>query len=430
MMNISLVIGLSIAIFVLVIMSAMFSCSDMVFASVNQLRLKKDSQKGSKRARLALKFAKNYDTTITTVLFSNNLVNIAASSLATVLILEIFKADELIEYVAYAPTISSVALLLILLIFGEIVPKVVGRIHSYPLSKLFAYPILWLKVIFFPFIWATSSLGKLIAKIFIRKDKEEAVINDEELEEMVEMIEEEGIIDEDQSELLKSAIDFKETQAYEIMTPRVDIFAIDVDDNIQTWIRNEAIFKHSRIPVYKDTIDNIIGVIPTKLLLRDILAEKQINIKSLIYPVKFVPHSMGISEILKQMKETKNHIAIVVDEFGGTDGLITMEDILEELVGEMWDEMDKIEEDVHKIKRNEYIIDGSMNVEDFFEMFDCEKPEDGDYTTVGGWVIDQLGRFAKDGDKFTFQDIRVEVKEVTEFTVEKILVHVIHRRKK
>ena len=424
MKDYGLIIGLSISVFVLIILSACFSCSDMVYASVNQLRLKKDSQKGSKSARLALKFAKNYDTTITTVLFSNNLVNIAASSLATVLAYEIF------DYASFAPTVSSITLLVILLIFGEILPKVIGRVFSYRLSKVFAYPILWLKTLFFPFIFVTSSLGKLIAKIFIRKDKDEAVISDDELEEMVEKIEEEGIIDEDQSELLKSAIDFKETQAYEVMTPRVDMFAIDIDDDISTWIRNEAIFKHSRIPVYKGSIDNIIGMIPTKQLLREILAGNQINIKSMIYPVKFVPHSMGISEILKQMKKTKNHIAIVKDEYGGTDGLITMEDILEELVGEMWDEMDKIEEDVHKINRNEYIIEGSMNIEDFFEMFDTEKPEDGDYTTVGGWVIDQLGRFAVDGDKFTFEDLRVEVKEVTEFTVEKILVHVIHRRKK
>ena len=423
-MDCALVIGLSIAIVILVILSGMFSCSDMVYASVNQLRLKKDAQKGSKSAKLALKFAKNYDTTITTVLFSNNLVNIAASSLATVLSYEIFQGAD------YAPTISSITLLIVILIFGEILPKVIGRIYSYRLSKFFAYPLLILKTIFFPFVFTTSSLGKLIAKIFIRKDKQEAAISDDELEEMVEKIEEEGVIDEDQSELLKSAIDFKETQAYEIMTPRVDIFAIDIDDDIKSWIRSEEIFKHSRIPVYKDSIDNIVGIIPTKMLLKEILADNQINIKSMIYPVKFVPSTMGISEILKQMKETKNHLAIVKDEFGGTDGLITMEDILEELVGEMWDEMDKIEEDVHKIKRNEYIIEGSMNIEDFFDEFEVDHEEESEYTTVGGWVIAELGRFAKVGDKFTYQDIRVEVKEVTEFTVEKILVHVIHRRKK
>lgn len=421
--NIGLIVGLSIAIFFLVILSALFSCSDIVYASVNQLRLKKDVQNGSKSATLALKFAENYDTTITTVLFTNNLVNIAASSLGTVLCMEIF------SNASYAPTISSISLLIILLIFGEILPKVIGRIFSYKLSKVFAYPLLVLKTIFYPFIFVTSSFGKLISKIFI-KEKEELIISDDELEEMVEKIEEEGVIDEDQSELLKSAIDFKETHAYEVMTPRVDIFAIDIDADVKSWINNDKIFIHSRIPLYKGSIDNIVGYLPTKTLLRKILARQSINIESMRRNVQFVPHSMGISEILEQMKESKNHIAIVKDEFGGTAGLITMEDILEELVGEMFDEMDKIKEDAYKIKRNEYIIDGSMNINDFFDMFSIDEECSEEITTVGGWVIGEIKRFAKVGDKFTFKNLRIEVKEVTEFTVEKVLVHVIHRRNK
>lgn len=424
-MSTMFIIAISIAIFILIVLSACFSCSDIVYATVNQLRLKKDAQKGSKAAKLALKFARNYNSTITTVLFSNNLVNIAATSLATVLAVHIASDKNIAEGIT--TSIFSVSLLLILLIFGEILPKVIGRTHSYVLSKVFAYPIYILKIIFFPFVWITSTIGKAFAFIFIGKKKDEAALSDEELEEMVETIEEEGVIDEDQSELLKSAIDFKDTQAYEIMTPRVDMFAIDVDDDIKTWMKGDAIFTHSRIPVYKGSIDNIIGILPTKPLLREILADQQINIKSLIYPVKFVPHTMGISEILKQMKESKNHIVIVKDEFGGTDGLLTMEDILEELVGDMFDEMDKIHENIYKISRNEYIVDGSMNIEDFFEYFDSPK-DDGDFTSVGGFVIDKLGRFAKNGDKFTYKDLRIEVKETTEFTVEKILVHVIHRR--
>ena len=424
-MNMSLVIGISIAIIVLICLSACFSCSDIVYATVNQLRLKKDAQKGSKSSALALKFAENYNVTITTILFSNNLVNIGATSLATVLAVEISSVNNISK--GFITTIFSILLLLILLIFGEILPKVIGRTHSYVLSKCFAYPILILKYIFFPFVWLTSTIGKVVASIFIGKHKDEAILSDEELEEMVVTIEEEGVIDEDQSELLKSAIDFKDTKAYEIMTPRVDMFAIDVDDDIKIWMKNDAIFNHSRIPVYKGTIDNIIGILPTKPLLKDILMEKLINIKAMIYPVKFVPHTMGISEILKQMKEAKNHIVIVKDEFGGTEGLLTMEDILEELVGDMFDEMDNIHENVYKISRYEYIVDGSMNIEDFFEYFERPK-DDGDFTSVGGFVIDKLGRFAKKGDKFTYNDLRIEVKETTQFTVEKILVHIIHRR--
>ena len=388
----------------------------MVYASVNQLRLKKDAKK-SKAAKLALKYAENYNTTITTILFSNNLVNIAATSLLTVLVRLIF-ADE-----GYIYTIASLALVVIILIFGEILPKVIGRAYSYHLSKLFAYPIMILKFIFFPFVYVTSQIGRFFASFFISKRKDN-VISDEELEEMVESIEEEGVIDEDQSELLKSAIAFKETEAYEIMIPRVDIFAIDISINIDKLLKSDEVFRHSRIPVYKGSIDNIIGMLPTKALLRNMLASKPVNISSLMYDVQFVPRSMGISEILKLMKKTKNHIVIVKDEFGGTDGLITMEDILEELVGEMWDETDKINESYRKIKRNQYLVDGSLNIEDFFDLVDLDRPEENEYTTVGGWVLNELHRFAKVGDHFKYKNLTVEVTDVTEFTVEKIIVRI------
>lgn len=413
---------LIIAIVILIVFSGFFSCSDMVYATVNRLRLKKDAKK-SKSARIALRFAENYDSTITTILFSNNLVNIAATSLLTVLIRMLFPSDFEI-----ADTIAAISLLLAILIFGEILPKIIGRSYSYRLSKLFAYPILILKTIFFPFVYITSKIGKLFASIFVR-NKSENVVSDEELEEMVESIEEEGVIDEDQSELLKNAIDFKDTEAYEIMTPRVDMFAIDIDDDINNILKEDAIFKHSRIPVYKDTVDNIIGMLPTKIILRDMLAHKKIDIKSHIYPAQFVPRSMGISEILKLMKKSKNHIVVIKDEFGGTDGLLTMEDILEELVGEMWDETDNIQESYRKIKRNQYLVDGSFNIEDFFDLMEVPLPEEREYTTVGGWVLNELHRFAKVGDHFKYENLSVEVREVTEFTVEKIIVKKGRKRK-
>ena len=408
--------ALIIAIVILIVLSGLFSCSDMVYASVNQLRLKKDARK-SKTSKLALRHAEKYNTTITTILFSNNLVNIAATTLLTLLVRQLFGDID------YVYTIASGALVLVILVFGEILPKVIGRAYSYRLAKLFAYPIKFLQIIFFPFIFITSNIGKFFASFFISKKKDN-VISDEELEEMVESIEEEGVIDEDQSELLKSAIAFKETEAYEIMTPRVDMFAIDINVDIKKLLKNDEIFNHSRIPIYKDSIDNIIGMLSTKSLLRNMLASKPINISSLMYDVQFVPRSMGISEILKLMKKNKNHIVIIKDEFGGTDGLLTMEDILEELVGEMWDETDKIHESYRKIKRNQYLVDGSLNIEDFFDLVDVALPEDVDYTTVGGWVLDELHRFAKVGDHFRYQNLSVEVADVTEFTVEKIIVRV------
>jgi len=417
-------IGLIIAIIVLIFFSATFSASDIVYATVNKLRLKKKAQKKSKAAKIALGFAENYNETISTILFSNNLVNIAASSLATVLALSI--SDSPIS-----TTIAEIILLVIVLLFGELLPKVIGRAFSYRLSLVLAYPIYVLRIIFFPIVFVTSNLGKLIAKIFIREEHNDVdEMSDDELEELVEKVEEDGTIDEDQSELIKSVLDFKDTEAQEIMTPRVDMFAIPVDADIYKLLAGDDIFMHSRVPVYKGTIDNIVGILPTKQLLKSILAKEKINLKSLIIPVKFVPGAMGISEILRWMKSHKNHIVIVKDEFGGTDGLLTMEDILEELVGEMYDEMDKIKEPYTKISRNKYLVDANMNIDDFFDLCGLDISEDKAYNSVGGWVLDYLEKFAKIGDKFKYKNIDVKVVDATNFTVEKVEVTVHKKREK
>lgn len=415
-------VGLIIAIVVLIFLSATFSASDIVYATVNKLRLKKQAQRKSKAAKIALKFAENYDETISTILFSNNLVNIAASSLVTVLALSILDT-------ALSTTIAEIILLVIILLFGELLPKVIGRAFSYRLSLVLAYPIYVLRIIFFPIIYLTSSFGRLIAKIFIHEEHNDVdEMSDDELEKLVNKVEEDGTIDEDQSELIKSVLDFKDTEAQEIMTPRVDMFAISVDADIYKLLAGDELFNHSRIPVYKGTIDNIIGILPTKQLLKSILAKEKINLKSLIIPVKFVPGAMGISEILHWMKSHKNHIVIVKDEFGGTDGLLTMEDILEELVGEMYDEMDKIKEPFTKLSRNKYLVDANMNIDDFFDLCGLDIVEDKAYNSVGGWVLDYLEKFAKIGDKFKYKNIDVIVIDATNFTVEKIEV-TIHKKR-
>ena len=411
---------LLVVIAILVVLSGIFSMSDMVYGVVNQLRLKKDVEKGSKRAKIALDFASNYDTTISTILFSNNLVNIAASSLSASVGLRIFSSldNDL------AGTITSLILLVIILIFGEICPKVIGRVFSYPLSKLLAYPILVLKYVFFPFVYVTSAFGRLLTKPItkIKESDDDEPISDEELQEMVDQIEEDEVIDEDQAELLRSAIEFKETEAHEIMTPRIDMFAFNIDDNIEELTHDDDIFAHSRIPVYKDTIDNIIGILPTKRVLKNMLAKQKINVLEMILPVEFVPGSMPISNILSKMKNSQTHIVIVKDEFGGTDGLLTMEDILEELVGEIWDETDTPIEFYKKLNENTYVVDGSMNIDDLFELLEKELLEDNEFTSVGGWVIDKLERFAKIGDSFDYENLTVTVLDATEFTVEKVKI--------
>jgi CBS domain containing-hemolysin-like protein len=407
-----------VAIVIMIAFSSFFSSADMVYSTVDTLRLKKEAEKGSKSAALALKFANQYDKTITTILFSNNLVNIAASSLASIS----YFGDIV------GPGIVTIIMFLIIVTFSEIIPKVVGRVYSHGLAKLYAYPILVFKYAFFPFVYATSALGRLIVSPLYKKAKEEEeTVSDDELQEMVDTIEEEGIIDEDQGELLRSAITFMDTQAYEIMTPRVDVFAFDIEDDIIELINDENVFMYSRVPVYEETIDNIIGILPTKLLLKAILNNDQIDVRSLLTPVTFVPRSRNISAVLQDFKATHNHIAIVKDEYGGTEGLITLEDIVEELVGDIWDEMDEIDEEATELGDGVYIIDGAMNIEDFFELIKLDLDEDADYSTVSGWCVSILERFAKVGDHFAYQNLEVKVIQADEFTVEKIRVKVLPR---
>ena len=412
-------ISVLVAIVVMVAFSAFFSLADMVYSTVDTLRLKKDAEKGSKSAVLALKFANEYDKTITTILFSNNLVNIAASSLAS------------ISYfgVILGPSLITVIMFLIIVTFAEIIPKVIGRVYSHGLAKLYAYPILIFKYLFIPFVYATSALGRLIVSPLYKKaEDEEEAVSDDELQEMVDTIEEEGVIDEEQGELLRSAITFMDTQAYEIMTPRVDIFAFDIEDDISELINDDNVFMYSRVPVYEETIDNIIGILPTKLLLKAMLSNEKIDVRSLLTPVTFVPRSRNISAVLQDFKKTHNHIAIVKDEYGGTEGLITLEDIVEELVGDIWDEMDEIDEEATELGDGVYQIDGAMNIEDFFELVELELDEDADYSTVSGWCVSILERFAKVGDRFTYENLDVKVIQADEFTVEKIRVKVLPRK--
>lgn len=414
---------------ILVVLSAVISCADMAYGVCNQLRLKKEADNGNKNSGRALFLAEHYDKTITTILFTNNLTNIGASSIVTILCAFYFPNNEI------ATTISAIILLLFLLIFCELTPKILGRIYADKFAKALVNLMGFLKIIFFPFVYVTTKLAWLITLPIMKKaeenDEEEETVTDDELHEMVDTIEEEGVIDESQGELLRSAIDFKETEAHEIMTPRIDMFAFDIKDDIEELIHSEEIFSHSRVPVYDDSIDNIIGILPTKVLLKSILKKEKIDIRAMLLPVTYVPRSQKLSSILKDFKSTETHIAIVIDEYGGTEGLLTMEDILEELVGDIWDETDEIKEDVIKEGENKYLISGSMNIEDFFELVDLDfEDTDSESSTVGGWVIEKLERFAHKWDKFDYENINVLVTKVSEFTVEQIKVTINQKIKK
>lgn len=429
-----MIIIYSLIIAICVIFSAMFSAMDMAYSSVNVLKLKRHA-KTSRSANRALRYVEDYETTIASILFGNDFVNILASSIVTFLVVSILKASGNTSIDSdTAELIGAAILLIVVLIFGEIFPKEIAKSHSYAFAKFFSPFVMVIRKLFIPFVYPTNKFAQLITSPLIESadEDEESVASDDELQAMVDEIEREGIIDHDQSELLSKSIDFKETSCYEIMTPRVKVFAYDIETSFQDFLKTEDVFKHSRIPVYKENLDHIVGYIPVKTLLRKLVKNKTVDVKSILLPLISVPRTMTISFVMAMMKDSHNHIAVVRDEFGGTEGIITLEDILEELVGEMWDESEIVDDAVKKTsKRNIYIVKGMMNITDFFNRFHMDDEElNEDYSTLSGWINDRLEKFARVGDKIKYGTIELIVTKATEFTVEECSVHYYARRRK
>lgn len=411
-------LGYYIALLVLILLSGMFSMCEIAFNSVNVLKLKKESENGSKSASRALKIVDHLNETVYSILFGNDFVNIFSTSLATIVGNEIFKNLT----GAYVPLLISVIMFLIILTFGEVLPKSIGLKFNYQISKIFSLPIKILSIILKPFIFVVNAFVNLVTKPFLKNVKDDSTMTDDELIEIVEQIEEDGIINEKQGDLLISAIEFCDTTVYEVMTPRVDIYALDINENNDDIYDTKEFSRYSRIPIYEESIDNIIGIVKVKTILKLRLNDEPIDLRKLISEPIYVPKTKQISAMLKEFKDTHNHIAVIIDEFGGTEGIVTMEDIVEELVGEIWDETDDIEEDYKQKSPNSYEVDGSMNIDDFFALVGIDDEIESDYTTVSGFCIENLERFANVGDTFDFKNLTIEILEIDEFTVEKIKV--------
>ena len=403
------------------IFSMFFSSADMVYSVVNRERLQSDAEKGDKRARLALKFAEDYEFSIASILFGNNVVNIFASSIVT--LIGINWNQE------WGTTVATIIFTVFIIIFAEFAPKSFSKRYSYSLSKIYVYPALFFKYLTFPIVFPISLLFILISKLLTKKSKEEDQIDEDVITEMVDELEENEQYDEEEAELVRSALDLHDIEAHEIMTPRVDVYAINIEDDIDEIIKEGEIFKHSRIPVYEDTIDNIIGILPIKELAKAVFKKSEkIDVLSLIYKPVIVPRNRQILDLLEEFKTSKIHIALVMDEYGGVEGIITMEDILEEIVGDIFDETDEDEPEYIDNGNGVYIIDGTMNIEDFFELIEYKGEFETDYETVAGFCQEVLDRFAKTGERFTFDDNRyeIEVLSADETVVEKIKVKDTH----
>ncbi len=379
--------------------SAYFSATETAFSCANKTRLRAMAEKGNKKAELAVKLADKYDRLISTILIGNNIVNILLASIGTLVFVEELKLPS-------GAAISTAVITIAVLIFGEITPKSIANdfpekfaMFSAPFIRLFIWLLLPLNLIF-------SGWKKLIGKLF--KVEEEDNMAQEELLMMVEEAEQEGDIDTDEGDLLRNAIEFSDLKAEDILTHRVDLEALPIDaakkEIAQTFTRT----RFSRIPIYEDNIDNIIGVIHQK----DFYVGSGVTtepIKDIISPVLFVHQSEMADDLLKKLQKEKSHIAVVVDEYGGTLGIVTMEDILEQLVGDIWDEHDEVVEELKELDEKNFIIDCNMNLDDFCEEFDIETESDS--VSVGGWVAEQIGNIPDVNDSFTFENLVVTVTE-------------------
>ena len=320
-------------------------------------------------------------------------------------------------------TVVSISIsVIVLLFFGEIIPKQLGKIYKYSVLKIGAPLLLVFKYLFLPFTYIFTKIGSLLASIFVRKKRNNDVEFDDELQEMVDTIEDEGIIDDTRADIVRSAIEFNTTEVYEIMRPRVELKMFNINDSFNEFIKDKEYFRYSRIPIYDEEKDNVIGILPIKLLERKLLANQKIDIRSLMYKPIFVPRSMKISDVMLEFRKEKHHIAIVIDEFGGVEGAITMEDILEEIVGEIYDETDTNEISYTKTKDG-YIVSGFMNIDDFFTLVQVvNDDEERSYTSVSGWCTAKLEHFAKNGDRFFYKNLEIRILQVKEYTIKKIQV--------
>lgn len=418
-----------IALLILVAVSGFFSGSENAYSSANDLRLKRfwvDNH--SQRARRALWISDRYDRALTTILIGNNLVNLASSTIATQLfILLLSDTGRMSENSAAA--ISTAAITVIVLIFGEIIPKITASDRPERAAMLLSWPLRGIMILLTPLVSLVMNLLGRISKSWVVPEDEDEVTEDD-ISEMIDTVEDEGVIDEDTSELLQSALDFPDVAVYEIITPRVDMTAIDIDDSpeeIMEIIENSS---YSRIPVYEDSIDNIIGILHLNSFLKGLCTEKTFDVRKYLLPVIYLHKTTILPQALRELRDKKLHMAIVTDEYGGTMGLVTMEDILEQLVGDIWDESDEIEAEVVEVDDDLYEVDGDMRLYDFLEEFEIDDRDfDDDNSTVGGFAIEQLGGYPAKGQSFDFENLTITIKQIQNLRVTRLMVQVHEKMK-
>lgn len=402
--------GSFIVILICVVMSAYFSATETAFSSLNRIRIKNMAEKGNKKAALVLRLSENFDGMLSTILIGNNIVNILLASLATVIFVDMMGED-------LGASISTIVTTIVVLIFGEVSPKSIAK-ETPESFAMFSAPFLnILMIILTPANFLFSQWKKLLSKVI--KVSDDTGITEEELLTIVEEAEQDGGIDKEEGDLIRSAIEFGELEAIDIFTPRIDIVGIDVelskDDIAKVFLETG----YSRLPVYENDIDQIIGILYQKDFHNYIYRSEE-TVKDNVKPVLFTTKNKKIDDLMKELQKEKLHIAVIVDEYGSTLGLVTLEDILEELVGEIWDEHDTVVREIEEISENEFIVSGKANLEKLMERLG--KEQETDVLTVNGWVMEMLEKIPSEGDFFEVDDLSVRVIKMNGKRIEQVRI--------
>jgi CBS domain containing-hemolysin-like protein len=406
-----------LAVFLMLSLSAFFSADEIAFTSINARRVRRAAEDGDKKSALVIKIYDRFDDALSAILIGNNLVNIAATSLATVVAIGI--AGEA------GAGLASVIMTVVIVLFSEITPKILAKRNAEAFAKSTARALNAVMLILMPVVKASLVVVEALARAMGAGEKSGPAMTEAELTAILETAEDEGVIDEERTDLVQSALQFDDLTIAQVLTPRIDMVAVDVEDSLNDVLRVVIESQYSRIPVYEDTIDNVIGILHVNQFLRELDKKTDIELKKLLMPPLVVHKTLKLDDALKMLQRARTHIAVVADEYGGTMGIITLEDLLEQLVGEIWDENDDILEPCVEVGENMYECSGLMGLHDFFDEIDYDgKNFESEYTTLGGWAVEMLDAQPEVGRSFDYDTLHVTVEKMDGVRVDKLRVTV------
>ncbi len=415
-------IGYVLALLVCLALSAFFSASEMALSAANRLRLEGAAEDGERAAKTALALLDRFDGALGAILIGNNLVNVASSSLSSVIAITVAVRSGMAD--GLCSTVATVLVTALVIVFGETIPKILAKKNATRLTLAVAGPIRALAVVLSPLVWCAVGLNRLITKPLkgeAPEDAQEAAVD--QLQSIIETAQDEDVLDDDRGELLQAALDFGDISASQAMTARVDMVALDVEDSLEDILRQVSDVPYSRLPVYEGDTDNIIGVLHLNALYRALLDGGQVDIRGLLTEPCWVYKTVKLPAVLEELREKQTHLAIVTDEYGGTAGVISMEDVLEYLVGDIWDETDEVEEEIIQTSADSWELDGDLPMGDFLELVGLDSDSfDFESETVGGWVMELNEGYADPGSTVSYADLEITVLEADGKRVEKVKV--------